>query len=129
MGNLRLYRDNLFLQNVHILTRAITTTIPAISSKSAPVFGDLVYKGALLVGAEPWLRCLLPVFPWWKLLESVGGASGNIVFEEATTEIRHKIEVGITLTQSLVEARIFPNMLVQMTQIGERGRCPGCDAE
>ena len=57
--------------------------------------------------------------PLVEALDSVGGASGNIVFEEATTEIRHKIEVGITLTQSLVEARIFPNMLVQMTQIGE----------
>jgi len=85
----------------------------------APVFGDLVYKGAI----ARWSRTLATMFaagvPLVEALESVGGASGNIVFEEATTEIRHKIEVGITLTQSLVEARIFPNMLVQMTQIGE----------
>ena len=49
----------------------------------------------------------------------MGGATGNIVFEEATNEIRNKVSVGTTLTQALVEATVFPNMLIQMTQIGE----------
>ena len=84
-----------------------------------PVFGDLVYKGAL----ARWSRTLATMFaagvPLVEALESVGGASGHITFEEATNEIRKKVEVGNTLTQSLIEAEIFPNMLVQMTQIGE----------
>ena len=57
--------------------------------------------------------------PLVEALESVGGATGNIVFEEATNEIRNKVSVGTTLTQALVEATVFPNMLIQMTQIGE----------
>ena len=85
----------------------------------APVFGDLVYKGSL----ARWSRTLATMFaagvPLVEALESVGGASGHITFEEATDEIRRKVEVGNTLTQSLIEAGIFPNMLVQMTQIGE----------
>lgn len=85
----------------------------------APVFGDLVYKGAL----ARWSRTLATMFaagvPLVEALESVGGATGNIVFEEATNEIRNKVSVGTTLTQALVEATVFPNMLIQMTQIGE----------
>lgn len=85
----------------------------------APVFGDLVYKGSL----ARWSRTLATMFaagvPLVEALESVGGASGHITFEEATAEIREKVSVGNTLTQSLIEAGIFPNMLVQMTQIGE----------
>ena len=85
----------------------------------APVFGNLVYKGAL----ARWSRTLATMFaagvPLVEALESVGGATGNIVFEEATNEIRNKVSVGTTLTQALVEATVFPNMLIQMTQIGE----------
>ena len=85
----------------------------------APVFGDLVYKGAL----ARWSRTLATMFaagvPLVEALESVGGATGNIVFEEATNEMRNKVSVGTTLTQALVEATVFPNMLIQMTQIGE----------
>ena len=85
----------------------------------APVFGDLVYKGAL----ARWSRTLATMFaagvPLVEALESVGGATGNIVFEQATNEIRNKVSVGTTLTQALVEATVFPNMLIQMTQIGE----------
>lgn len=85
----------------------------------APVFGDLIYKGSL----ARWSRTLATMFaagvPLVEALESVGGASGHITFEEATDEIRKKVEVGNTLTQSLIEAEIFPNMLIQMTQIGE----------
>ena len=85
----------------------------------APVFGDLIYKGSL----ARWSRTLATMFaagvPLVEALDSVGGASGHITFEEATKEIRKKVEVGNTLTQSLVEAEIFPNMLIQMTQIGE----------
>lgn len=85
----------------------------------APVFGNLVYKGAL----ARWSRTLATMFaagvPLVEALESVGGATGNIVFEQATNEIRNKVSVGTTLTQALVEATVFPNMLIQMTQIGE----------
>lgn len=84
-----------------------------------PVFGSLIYKGSV----ARWSRTLATMFaagvPLVEALESVGGASGHITFEQATDVIRSKVSVGTTLTQSLVEAAIFPNMLVQMTGIGE----------
>lgn len=85
----------------------------------APVFGNLVEKGAL----ARWSRTLATMFaagvPLVEALESVAGASGNHVFESATNIIKGKIATGNTLTQSMTEAGIFPNMMVQMTSIGE----------
>lgn len=85
----------------------------------APVFGNLVEKGAL----ARWSRTLATMFaagvPLVEALESVAGASGNHVFESATNIIKNKIATGNTLTQSMTEAGIFPNMMVQMTSIGE----------
>ena len=85
----------------------------------APVFGNLVENGALAL----WSRTLATMFsagvPLVEALESVAGASGNYVFESATNIIRVKISTGNTLTQSMDEAGIFPNMMVQMTSIGE----------
>lgn len=85
----------------------------------APVFGDIVYKGAL----ARWSRTLATMFaagvPLVEALESVAGAAGNVVFFEATNEIRMKVSTGTTLTQAMMEADLFPNMMLQMTQIGE----------
>lgn len=85
----------------------------------APVFGDLVYKGAI----ARWSRTLATMFaagvPLVEALESVAGAAGNVVFFELTNEIRAKVATGTTLTQAMTEAEIFPNMMVQMTAIGE----------
>ncbi len=85
----------------------------------APVFGNLVEKGAL----ARWSRTLATMFaagvPLVEALESVSGASGNYVYSSATDIIRVKISTGNTLTQSMTEANLFPNMMVQMTSIGE----------
>lgn len=85
----------------------------------APVFGNLVYNGAV----ARWSRTLSTMFaagvPLVESLDSVGGASGNIVLQEATTSIRDNVSVGVTLTDAIVDTGVFPNMLVQMTKIGE----------
>ena len=52
-------------------------------------------------------------------LDSVGGASGNIVFEEATKKIRDEVSNGQGLTVSMQNTGVFPNMMLQMTAIGE----------
>lgn len=84
-----------------------------------PVFGDLVEKGAL----ARWSRTLATMFaagvPLVEALESVAGASGNYVYESCTQVIKTKVSTGNTLTQSMNEAAIFPNMMIQMTSIGE----------
>ncbi|WP_374660713.1 type II secretion system F family protein [Inhella sp.] len=84
-----------------------------------PVFGDLVYKSAI----ARWTRTLSTMFaagvPLVEALDSVGGASGNAVFAEATEKIQREVSTGSSLTTTMQGTGIFPTMVLQMTSIGE----------
>ncbi|RTL32968.1 MAG: type II secretion system F family protein [Burkholderiales bacterium] len=84
-----------------------------------PVFGDLMYKSAL----ARWTRTLSTMFaagvPLVEALDSVGGASGNAVFTEATEQIQRDVSTGAALTTSMQSTGIFPTMVLQMASIGE----------
>ncbi len=84
-----------------------------------PVFGDLIKKSTI----ARWTRTLSIMFaagvPLVEALDSVGGASGNYVYAVATKEIQKKVSTGTSLTTSMQEANVFPNMVVQMVSIGE----------
>jgi type IV pilus assembly protein PilC len=84
-----------------------------------PVFGDLVRKSTI----ARWTRTLSTMFaagvPLVEALESVGGASGNYVYQAATKEIQKKVSTGTSLTTAMQEANVFPSMVIQMVSIGE----------
>lgn len=84
-----------------------------------PVFGDLVYKSVI----ARWTRTLSTMFaagvPLVEALDSVGGASGNAVFAEATEKIQKDVATGSALTTSMQTTGVFPSMVLQMTSIGE----------
>jgi type IV pilus assembly protein PilC len=84
-----------------------------------PVFGDLVNKSAI----ARWTRTLSTMFaagvPLVEALDSVGGASGNAVFAEATVAIQKDVSTGSSLTTSMQTTGVFPNMVLQMCSIGE----------
>src|SRR3982750_3098267 len=84
-----------------------------------PVFGDLVYKSAV----ARWTRTLSTMFaagvPLVEALDSVGGASGNAVFAEATEQIQRDVSTGSALTTSMQTTGVFPVMVLQMCAIGE----------
>jgi type IV pilus assembly protein PilC len=84
-----------------------------------PVFGDLVNKSAI----ARWTRTLSTMFaagvPLVEALDSVGGASGNAVFAEATVAIQKDVSTGSSLTSSMQTTGVFPNMVLQMCSIGE----------
>ncbi|HEY6722152.1 MAG TPA: type II secretion system F family protein [Burkholderiales bacterium] len=84
-----------------------------------PVFGDLVRKSTI----ARWTRTLSTMFaagvPLVEALDSVGGASGNYVYAMATKEIQQKVSTGSTLTSSMQDTNVFPNMVIQMVSIGE----------
>jgi type IV pilus assembly protein PilC len=84
-----------------------------------PVFGDLVNKSAI----ARWTRTLSTMFaagvPLVEALDSVGGASGNAVFAEATEAIQRDVSTGSSLTTSMQTTGVFPNMVLQMCSIGE----------
>ncbi len=84
-----------------------------------PVFGDLLFKSAL----ARWTRTLATMFaagvPLVEALDSVGGASGNAVFTEATEKIQRDVSTGSALTASMQSTGLFPVMVLQMAGIGE----------
>jgi type IV pilus assembly protein PilC len=84
-----------------------------------PVFGPLMHKAA----TARWARTLSTMFaagvPMVDALDSVAGAAGNHVFYQATKRIQADVNTGSSLTIAMQSAAIFPNMLLQMTSIGE----------
>ncbi len=84
-----------------------------------PVFGSVIEKATI----ARWTRTLSTMFaagvPLVEALESVGGASGNQVFVEATSKIRGEVATGTSLTVAMQNTGKFPNMVLQMASIGE----------
>ena len=84
-----------------------------------PLFGDIVRKSVI----ARWSRTLSTMFaagvPLVEALDSVGGASGNYVYKIATKQIQQEVSTGTSLTAAMGNANVFPNMVVQMTSIGE----------
>jgi type IV pilus assembly protein PilC len=84
-----------------------------------PVFGDVVRKATI----ARWTRTLSTMFaagvPLVEALDSVGGASGNAVYLEATKKIQTEVSTGTSLTTAMVGVNVFPNLVTQMVSIGE----------
>jgi type IV pilus assembly protein PilC len=84
-----------------------------------PIFGAVIRKATI----ARWTRTLSTMFaagvPLVEALDSVGGASGNDVYLEATKKIQTEVSTGTSLTISMQNANVFPNMVIQMVQIGE----------
>jgi type IV pilus assembly protein PilC len=84
-----------------------------------PVFGEVIRKATI----ARWSRTLSTMFaagvPLVESLDSVAGACGNYIYFEATKKIQIDVSVGNTLTSSMVNTELFPNMVIQMVAIGE----------
>lgn len=84
-----------------------------------PIFGVLVDKSCV----ARWTRTLSTMFaagvPLVEALDSVGGASGNSVYETATLKIQQEVSTGTALTAAMTNTNLFPSMVLQMCAIGE----------
>ena len=84
-----------------------------------PVFGALIEKSCI----ARWTRTLSTMFaagvPLVEALDSVGGASGNSLYADATEKIQQEVSTGTSLTTAMSNANLFPTMVLQMCAIGE----------
>jgi type IV pilus assembly protein PilC len=84
-----------------------------------PIFGDVIRKATV----ARWTRTLSTMFaagvPLVESLDSVGGASGNHVYMEATKKIQTEVSTGTSLTVAMQNVDVFPSMVTQMVSIGE----------
>ncbi len=85
----------------------------------APIFGNVIRKATI----ARWTRTLATMFaagvPLVESLDSVGGASGNAVYLDATKKIQTEVSTGTSLTTAMQNSGVFPNMVTQMVSIGE----------
>ena len=84
-----------------------------------PVIGEVIRKATI----ARWTRTLSTMFaagvPLVEALDSVGGASGNVVYKNATKQIQSDVSTGTSLTVAMQNVLVFPTMVIQMVSIGE----------
>jgi type IV pilus assembly protein PilC len=84
-----------------------------------PVIGPILNKAAIARYARTLSTMFQAGVPLVEALESVAGACGNIVFEDAVMKMRDEVATGQRLQRAMENTGIFPNMVVQMIAVGE----------
>jgi type IV pilus assembly protein PilC len=85
----------------------------------APIVGDIIYKSSVARYARTLATTFAAGVPLVEALDSVAGATGNIVFKNAVNKIKQDVSAGMQLNFSMRCTDVFPSMAIQMTAIGE----------
>lgn len=84
-----------------------------------PIIGGILNKASLARFARTLATMFSAGVPLVEALESVAGATGNVVYQEAVLKMREEVATGQALQLSMRQCSLFPHMVVQMTAIGE----------
>jgi type IV pilus assembly protein PilC len=84
-----------------------------------PVVGSILVKAAIARFARTLSTMFSAGVPLVEALESVAGATGNIVYEKGVLEIRDEVSTGQRLQRAMANTELFPNMVIQMIAVGE----------
>lgn len=84
-----------------------------------PIFGDMIRKAAVARYARVLSTTFAAGVPLVEALDSVSGAVGNVVYRKAVLSIRDEVATGQQMHFAMRATGVFPNMVIQMTSIGE----------
>jgi type IV pilus assembly protein PilC len=84
-----------------------------------PVIGPILNKSAIARYARTLSTMFAAGVPLVEALDSVAGATGNIVYENAVKKMRDEVATGQRLQRSMENTGLFPNMVNQMIAVGE----------
>lgn len=84
-----------------------------------PVIGPLIYKSSVARYARTLATTFAAGVPLVEALDSVAGATGNVVFKNAVNKIKQDVSTGMQLNFSMRSTNVFPSLAIQMTAIGE----------
>ncbi|UUC51301.1 type II secretion system F family protein [Pseudomonas citronellolis] len=84
-----------------------------------PIVGGIIYKSAVARYARTLSTTFAAGVPLVEALDSVAGATGNVVFRNAVNKIKQDVSSGTQLNFSMRTTGVFPSMAVQMAAIGE----------
>lgn len=88
-------------------------------SLKIPIIGPVLQKSALARFSSTLATTFAAGVPLVDALDTVAGATGNIVYENAVRQVREDVSVGHQLQLAMQQTGLFPPMLIQMTAIGE----------
>lgn len=88
-------------------------------SLKIPIIGSILNKGAIARFARTLSTMFAAGVPLVEAMQSVAGATDNIVYSDAVLRMRDEVSTGTQLQQSMRNVDLFPNMVVQMVAIGE----------
>jgi len=84
-----------------------------------PIIGPIMQKAAIARYARTLSTMFSAGVPLVEALESVAGATGNIVYELGVLRMRDEVSTGQRLQQAMENTDLFPNMVIQMIAVGE----------
>ena len=85
----------------------------------APIIGPIIQKAAIARYARTLSTMFSAGVPLVEALESVSGATGNIVYEIGVLQMKDEVATGQRLQQAMENTDLFPNMVIQMIAVGE----------
>ncbi len=90
-----------------------------IISLKMPIFGNITYQAIIARFARTLSTTFAAGVPLLDALDSTAGATNNIIFYEATQQIKEDVSTGQQLQFSMRSTNLFPSMIIQMVGIGE----------
>ena len=84
-----------------------------------PIIGPILVKAAIARFARPLSTMFAAGVPRVEAMQSVSGATGNIVYQEAVLRMKDEVATGQRLQRAMENTGLFPNMVVQMIAVGE----------
>jgi type IV pilus assembly protein PilC len=84
-----------------------------------PVIGNILRQSAIARFSRTLGVTFRAGVPLVEALDAVAGATGSVVYGDAVKQMREDVAVGHQLQLSMKQTGVFPNMVVQMTAIGE----------
>ena len=88
-------------------------------SLKVPIIGPILNKAAIARYARTLSTMFSAGVPLVEALDSVAGATGNIVYENAVLKMKDEVSTGQRLQRAMEGTGLFPNMVVQMIAVGE----------
>jgi type IV pilus assembly protein PilC len=88
-------------------------------SLKIPVVGQILHNSAIARFSRTLAVTFKAGVPLVEALDTVAGATGSVVYAQAVRRVRDDVAVGYQLNVAMRQVDLFPNMVVQMTAIGE----------
>ena len=85
----------------------------------SPIIGPIIQKASIARYARTLSTMFAAGVPLVEALESVAGATGNIVYENGVLAMRDEVATGQRLQHAMENTNLFPNMVIQMIAVGE----------